>query len=116
MINAIPARLKRREKFEINMNFQYLCRLLYGLCYGNTVQRPPDGFARHLLHNLCVVLPYIILWRNTMYVNFSGLVSLHALPTSEPLLPLYEAIVNSIQSIYQRVDKKRIRFNKRWFN
>lgn len=43
-----------------------------------------------------------------MYVNFSGLVSLHALPTSEPLLPLYEAIVNSIQSIYQRVDKKEL--------
>ena len=36
-----------------------------------------------------------------MEVNFSGLVDLHTLPTSEPLLPLYEAIVNSIQSINQ---------------
>ena len=36
-----------------------------------------------------------------MKVNFKGLVELHTLPTSEPLLPLYEAIVNSIQSINQ---------------
>lgn len=36
-----------------------------------------------------------------MDVNFRGLVDLHTLPTSEPLLPLYEAIVNSIQSINQ---------------
>ena len=34
-----------------------------------------------------------------MNVNFRGLVALHSLPMSEPLLPLYEAIVNSIQSI-----------------
>lgn len=34
-----------------------------------------------------------------MDVNFKGLVDLHSLPTSEPLLPLFEAIVNSIQSI-----------------
>ena len=34
-----------------------------------------------------------------MKINFRGLVDLHTLPTSEPLLPLYEAIVNSIQSI-----------------
>jgi len=34
-----------------------------------------------------------------MKVNFRGLVELHSLPASEPLLPLYEAIVNSIQSI-----------------
>ena len=32
-------------------------------------------------------------------MNFTGLVNLHSLPASEPLLPLYEAIVNSIQSI-----------------
>ncbi len=38
-----------------------------------------------------------------MDINFSGLVKLHSVPTSEPLLPLYEAIVNSIQSIQQRV-------------
>ena len=36
-----------------------------------------------------------------MDINFKGLVELHTLPTSEPLLPLYEAIVNSIQSINQ---------------
>lgn len=36
-----------------------------------------------------------------MDINFRGLVELHTLPTSEPLLPLYEAIVNSIQSINQ---------------
>lgn len=34
-----------------------------------------------------------------MKINFKGLVDLHVLPTTEPLLPLYEAIVNSIQSI-----------------
>ena len=34
-----------------------------------------------------------------MKINFRGLVDLHTLPTSEPLLPLYEAVVNSIQSI-----------------
>ncbi len=36
-----------------------------------------------------------------MDVNFKGLVELHNLPSSEPLLPLFEAIVNSIQSINQ---------------
>ena len=36
-----------------------------------------------------------------MDINFRGLVDLHALPTTEPLLPLYEAVVNSIQSINQ---------------
>lgn len=36
-----------------------------------------------------------------MNINFQGLVELHTLPTSEPLLPLYEAVVNSIQSINQ---------------
>ncbi len=36
-----------------------------------------------------------------MDINFKGLVDLHNLPTSEPLLPLFEAIVNSIQSIKQ---------------
>lgn len=39
-----------------------------------------------------------------MDVNFSGLVNLHSLPSTEPLLPLYEAIVNSIQSIQQAVE------------
>jgi len=34
-----------------------------------------------------------------MKINFKGLVDLHILPSTEPLLPLYEAIVNSIQSI-----------------
>lgn len=43
-----------------------------------------------------------------MDINFSGLVKLHSVPTSEPLLPLYEAIVNSIQSIQQRVEKKML--------
>lgn len=43
-----------------------------------------------------------------MDINFSGLVNLHALPTSEPLLPLYEAIVNSIQSIQQRVTRNEL--------
>lgn len=43
-----------------------------------------------------------------MDINFSGLVDLHSLSTSEPLLPLYEAIVNSIQSIQQRVDQKSL--------
>ena len=36
-----------------------------------------------------------------MDINFKGLVDLHNLPTSEPLLPLFEAIVNSVQSINQ---------------
>jgi len=36
-----------------------------------------------------------------MNINFLGLVDLHTLPTTEPLLPLYEAVVNSIQSINQ---------------
>lgn len=36
-----------------------------------------------------------------MEINFKGLVDLHILPTSEPLLPLFEAIVNSMQSIIQ---------------
>lgn len=36
-----------------------------------------------------------------MDINFKGLVELHTLPSSEPLLPLFEAIVNSIQSINQ---------------
>lgn len=36
-----------------------------------------------------------------MDINFRGIVDLHALPTTEPLLPLYEAVVNSIQSISQ---------------
>ena len=36
-----------------------------------------------------------------MDINFKGLVDLHNLPSSEPLLPLFEAIVNSIQSINQ---------------
>lgn len=34
-----------------------------------------------------------------MQANFKGLVRLHTLPTKEPLLPMYEAIINSIQSI-----------------
>ncbi len=34
-----------------------------------------------------------------MKMNFKGLVSLHNLPKSTPLLPLYEAVINSIQSI-----------------
>lgn len=34
-----------------------------------------------------------------MKMNFKGLVNLHTLPLSLPLLPLYEAVVNSIQSI-----------------
>lgn len=36
---------------------------------------------------------------NLMKMNFKGLVELHSLPVSNPLLPLYEAIVNSLQSI-----------------
>lgn len=36
-----------------------------------------------------------------MDINFSGLVDLHTFPSTEPLLPLFEAIVNSIQSINQ---------------
>lgn len=36
-----------------------------------------------------------------MDINFKGLVDLHNMPSSEPLLPLFEAIVNSIQSINQ---------------
>ena len=36
---------------------------------------------------------------SALKINFRGLVDLHVLPTTEPLLPLYEAIVNSIQSI-----------------
>ena len=36
-----------------------------------------------------------------MEINFKGLVDLHNMPSSEPLLPLFEAIVNSIQSINQ---------------
>ena len=34
-----------------------------------------------------------------MKMNFKGLVNLHTLPKSAPLLPLYEAVINSIQSI-----------------
>jgi hypothetical protein len=34
-----------------------------------------------------------------MKINFKGLVNMHSLPASLPLLPVYEAIVNSIQSI-----------------
>lgn len=34
-----------------------------------------------------------------MNINFRGLIDLHHIPSSEPLLPLYESIVNSIQSI-----------------
>lgn len=34
-----------------------------------------------------------------MKMNFKGLVDLHTLPQTTPLLPLYEAIINSIQSI-----------------
>ena len=34
-----------------------------------------------------------------MKMNFKGLVSLHTLPKTTPLLPLYEAVINSIQSI-----------------
>ncbi|WP_370782165.1 hypothetical protein [[Ruminococcus] lactaris] len=34
-----------------------------------------------------------------MKMNFKGLVNLHTLPKTTPLLPLYEAITNSIQSI-----------------
>ena len=34
-----------------------------------------------------------------MKMNFKGLVELHTLPKTTPLLPLYEAIINSIQSI-----------------
>lgn len=34
-----------------------------------------------------------------MKMNFKGLVNLHTLPVSLPLLPVYEAVVNSIQSI-----------------
>lgn len=43
-----------------------------------------------------------------MKINFKGLVDLHVLPSTEPLLPLYEAIVNSIQGIEesQRKDGK----------
>lgn len=44
-----------------------------------------------------------------MDINFKGLVDLHTLPTTEPLLPLYEAIVNSIQSINQgKIDNGQI--------
>lgn len=34
-----------------------------------------------------------------MRMNFKGLVNLHTLPVTLPLLPLYEAVINSIQSI-----------------
>lgn len=34
-----------------------------------------------------------------MKMNFKGLVNLHTLPKTAPLLPLYEAVINSIQSI-----------------
>lgn len=34
-----------------------------------------------------------------MNINFRGLIDLHHIPSGEPLLPLYESIVNSIQSI-----------------
>lgn len=34
-----------------------------------------------------------------MQANFKGLVRLHVLPVTEPLLPMYEAIINAIQSI-----------------
>ncbi|WP_333861587.1 hypothetical protein [Clostridium sp.] len=34
-----------------------------------------------------------------MNMNFKGLVNLHTLPVTLPLLPLYEAVLNSIQSI-----------------
>lgn len=40
-----------------------------------------------------------------MDINFKGLVNLHTVPSSEPLLPLFEAIVNSIQSIEQSKNK-----------
>ena len=40
-----------------------------------------------------------------MKINFRGLVDLHVLPSTEPLLPLYEAIVNSIQSIEESGNK-----------
>lgn len=40
-----------------------------------------------------------------MKINFKGLVDLHVLPSTEPLLPLYEAIVNSIQSIEESGNK-----------
>ena len=43
-----------------------------------------------------------------MDINFKGLVNLHTLPSSEPLLPLFEAIVNSIQSIEQSKTKMDI--------
>ena len=34
-----------------------------------------------------------------MKMNFKGLVDLHTLPKTTPLLPLYEASINSIQGI-----------------
>lgn len=34
-----------------------------------------------------------------MNMNFNGLVKLHTLPKNRPLLPLFEAVINSIQSI-----------------
>lgn len=44
-----------------------------------------------------------------MKMNFKGLVNLHTLPVSVPLLPLYEAVVNSIQSIEDaKIDNGRI--------
>ena len=44
-----------------------------------------------------------------MNVNFKRLVDLHHIPSTEPLLPLYEAIVNSIQSTEDAgIGKKRI--------
>ncbi len=36
---------------------------------------------------------------DNMEINFRGIVNLHSLPMSEPLLPLYEAVINSVQSI-----------------
>lgn len=43
-----------------------------------------------------------------MQANFKGLVRLHVLPITEPLLPMYEAIINAIQSIEEskKVDGK----------
>lgn len=44
-----------------------------------------------------------------MEMNFKGLVNLHTLPVTLPLLPLYEAVINSIQSIEDaKIDNGRI--------
>ena len=43
----------------IVLYIELLFRFRYTYNIGNTAQSPPVGFAQHLLHNLCAVLPII---------------------------------------------------------